>query len=57
MTPDAVQSLAQHVEQHNGGIVDTMSTTYAAHPTLVKTLGTADMMIAMRTIAQRHQGA
>jgi hypothetical protein len=50
-----VQSFAQHVEQHHGGIVDTMSTTYAAH--LVKTLGTAAMMVAMRTIAQRHQGA
>jgi hypothetical protein len=34
-----------------------MSTLYAAHPTLVKTLGTAAMMIAMREIAQRHQDA
>lgn len=52
--PSAVQSLAQHVEQHDSGIVDKMSALYAAHPTLVKTLGTAAMMIAMRKIAERH---
>lgn len=50
----AVQNLAQRVEQHNPGIVDQMSTLYAAHPTLVKTLGTAAMMIAMRKIAEHH---
>jgi len=49
-----VQTLAQHVEQHDAGIVDKMSALYAAHPTLVKTLGTAAMMIAMRKIAERH---
>lgn len=54
VSPTAVQNLAQHVEQHNPGIVDKMSTLYAAHPTLVKTLGTAAMMIAMRKIAERH---
>jgi len=31
-----------------------MSALYAAHPTLVKTLGSAAMMIAMRKIAERH---
>ena len=55
ISPTAVQALAQHVEQHDAGIVDKMSTLYAAHPTLVKTLGTAAMMIAMRKIAERHQ--
>ncbi len=54
VSPAAVQNLAQHVEQHNPGIVDKMSTLYAAHPTLVKTLGTAAMMIAMRKIAEHH---
>jgi hypothetical protein len=52
--PSAIQELAQHVEQHDAGIVDKMSTLYAAHPTLVKTLGTAAMIIAMRKIAERH---
>ena len=54
VSPNAVQNLAQQVEQHNPGIVDQMSALYAAHPTLVKTLGTAAMMIAIRKIAERH---
>ena len=54
ITPEAVQTLAQHVEQGDAGIVDKMSTLYAAHPTLVKTLGSAAMMIAMRKIAEAH---
>ena len=54
VSPAAVQALAQRVEQHNPGIVDQMSSVYAAHPTLVKTLGTAAMMIALRKIAEHH---
>jgi hypothetical protein len=54
LSPAAVQTLAQHVETHDAGIVDRMSALYAAHPTLVKTLGTAAMMIARRKIAERH---
>jgi len=54
VSPSAVQNLAQHAEQHDAGIVDRMSALYAAHPTLVRTLGTAAMMIAMRKIAERH---
>ncbi|HEY2904625.1 MAG TPA: hypothetical protein VGJ29_01920 [Vicinamibacterales bacterium] len=57
VSPTALQTLAQHAEQHDGGIVDKMSTLYAAHPTLVKTLGSAAMMIAMRKIAEGHQNA
>ncbi len=55
VAPAAVQALAQKVEQHDSGIVEKMSALYAAHPTLVKTLGSAAMMIALRKIAQ-HQG-
>src|SRR5215472_14646202 len=54
LSPAAVQTLAQHVEQHDAGIVDKMSELYAAHPTLVKTLGSAAMVIAMRKIAERR---
>jgi len=57
LPPAALQALAQRVEQHDPGIVDKMSALYAAHPTLVKTLGSAAMMIAMRKIAERHQNA
>ena len=55
VSPTELQTLAQRVEQHDGGIVDKMSSLYAAHPTLVKTLGAAAMMIAMRKIAEQHQ--
>lgn len=55
VSPDAVQQLAEHAEQHDAGIVEKMSALYAAHPMLVKTLGSTAMMIAMRTIAQRQR--
>lgn len=57
ISPDAVQQLAEHAQQHDAGIVDRMSALYAAHPGLIRTLGNAAMMIALRTIAQRHQPA
>src|SRR5882724_10682748 len=46
--PEEVEKLAHHVEQHNPGIVDKMSEIYSAHPTLIKTLGTGAMMLALR---------
>ena len=55
ISPEEVQELAKHVEQHNPGVVDQMSSIYAAHPTLVKTLGTGAMMLALRKIAEMQQ--
>ena len=54
VSPDDVQQLAEQVEQHNPGIVEKMSQFYAAHPGLVKTLGSAAMMIALRKIGERR---
>ena len=54
VSPAAIQSVTQHVEQHDAGIIEKMSAVYAAHPTLVKTLGSAAMMLAMRKIAESH---
>ena len=54
LSPAVVAQVAQQAEQHNPSIVDHMSTFYAQHPMLVRTLGTAAMMIAMRKIAERH---
>ena len=54
LTPSALQSVVQRVEQHDGGIIEKMSAWYAAHPTLVQTLGTTAMMVAMRAIASRR---
>jgi len=53
--PEEVAKLAQHVHAQNPGIVDEMSQIYSAHPTLIKTLGTGAMMLAMRKISQMQQ--
>jgi hypothetical protein len=52
--PDVVASIASRLHQQSGTIVDTMSAFYAQHPTLVKTLGSAAMVIAMRKMAEHH---
>jgi hypothetical protein len=54
---EEVTQLAKHVQQSNPGIIDSMSQIYSAHPTLVKTLGTGAMMLALRKIsAMQNQG-
>ena len=55
MSANDVQKLAQQVEKQNPTIVDKMSELYAAHPTLIKTLGAGAMAIAMRKIAEFSQ--
>ena len=55
LTPEQVQVLASHAEQHNPGIIDKMSGFYAEHPGLVKTLGSAALTIALAKMAQSHQ--
>lgn len=54
--PQQVQALAEHVHQADPSIIDKVSQIYAEHPTLVKTLGAAAMAIAMKKIAEHHQG-
>ncbi|MGH8799308.1 MAG: hypothetical protein ACREX7_03620 [Casimicrobiaceae bacterium] len=51
LTPEQVQQVAAHAEQQNPGIVDKMGSFYAAHPGLVKTLGSAALTIALAKIA------
>jgi hypothetical protein len=51
ISPAAIQQLAQHAERQDPSVVDKMSAFYAAHPTLIKTLGATAMTIAMRAIA------
>lgn len=55
LTPQQVQVIASHAEQHNPGIIDKMSSFYAEHPALVKTLGSAALTIALAKMAQSHQ--
>jgi len=55
VTPKDVQKLADHAQKHDAGIIEKMSAVYAAHPALLKALGTGAMAIAMRKIAERGQ--
>jgi len=55
LTPEQVQVIASHAEQHNPGIVDEMSGFYAQHAGLIKTLGGAALTIALAKMAERHQ--
>ena len=55
LTPDQVQQIATHAQQHNPGIIDAMSDFYAQHAGLVKTLGGAALSIALAKMAQSHQ--
>ncbi len=55
LTPEQVQVIASHAEQHNPGIVDQISGFYAQHAGLIKTLGGAALTIALTKMAERHQ--
>jgi hypothetical protein len=52
--PEAVQQVADEAQKHDPSIVDKISDFYAEHPTLVKTLGTAALTIALAKIANRQ---
>jgi hypothetical protein len=54
--PEAVEEIAAQAEKKDPSIIDTLSGFYAEHPTLVKTLGSAALAIALASIAQRHSG-
>ena len=46
LSPRDVQQIATHAEQQSTGVVDQIGRFYADHPTLVKTLGSAALLIA-----------
>jgi hypothetical protein len=53
--PEEIQHLANHVQNNDPSIIDRVSEIYAEHPTVVKSLGSAALAIAMAKIAQRTQ--
>jgi hypothetical protein len=55
LTPEQVQELASHAEKHNPSVVDSVSSFYAEHAGLVKTLGGAALAIAMAKMAQPNK--
>jgi hypothetical protein len=52
---EAVQEIAAQAAKKDPSVIDQVSRFYAAHPTLVKTLGAAALSIALSRIAQRSQ--
>ena len=56
VTPEEVQDLAAKVEKKDPSVVEQMSSVYAAHPGLFKTLGGAALTIALAKIAERQRG-
>lgn len=51
--PSQVQQIAEQAAQHDPSVIDRMGDFYSAHPTLVKTIGSAGLAIAMSKIAER----
>ena len=56
LTPEQVQAIAAHAEQAHPGVVERLGHFYAEHPTLVKTLGSAALAIALARLKERQQG-
>ena len=56
VTPRQVQDVAQQAEKQNPSIVDRLGQFYAQHPDVVKTLGTAALMIALSRMARFDRG-
>ncbi len=54
ISPDVVAQAAATAEKHDPSIIDQMSSIYAAHPALVKTLGAGAMIVALREIAKNY---
>jgi hypothetical protein len=52
--PEAVQRAVDQAQKEDPSFIDKISEFYAEHPTLVKTLGTAALTIALSKIASRQ---
>jgi hypothetical protein len=53
--PEAVQDIATHAEKQDPSIIDMASNFYAEHPTLVKSLGSAALAIALAKIVDSNR--
>jgi hypothetical protein len=54
VSPTDIEALTNHAQSQDPSIVDRVSTIYAEHPTLIKSLGAAALAIAMKNIAEQH---
>ena len=57
ISPEAVTQIATHVQSTNPSIVDSVSSFYAQHSGLIKTLGGAALTVALAKVAQHQQSA
>ena len=55
ISPEVVQQIATNAEKTNPSIVDMASEFYAQHSTLVKTLGSAALAVALAKVAERQR--
>jgi hypothetical protein len=53
LTPETVEKLASEAHKQNPSVVDSLSSFYAQHPTLVKSLGATALTIAMAQMSKR----
>ena len=54
VSPETVKEVADQAQKQDPSIIDKISEFYAEHPTLVKSLGTAALTIALAKIANRQ---
>lgn len=57
ISPELVQQLAEQAKKDNPSIVDSVSSFYAQHATLIKTLGGTALTIALAKVAERQKQA
>ena len=56
LSPEQVQVIADHAEKADPGIIDQLSTFFAENPSLVKSVGSAALTIALAKMAERARG-
>jgi hypothetical protein len=57
VSPEAIQQFATHAQTANPSVVDSVSSFYAQHSTLIKTLGGTALTIALAKVAERQKQA
>ncbi len=57
VSPQVVEQLANHAQKADPSIVDSVSSFYAQHSALVKTLGGTALTVALAKIAERQRQA
>jgi hypothetical protein len=57
LSPETVQQLATHAQNSDPSVVESVSTFYAQHTTLIKTLGGAALTVALAKVAERQKQA